>query len=73
MKREANKDLYCICVDNTYTWRNCLTVGKKYEILKRYICEHSGLPMVNIVRDDGEECTYRANRFSMLKRQSEGE
>lgn len=52
-----------ICKDDTHTFRNRLTIGKEYEVIKSYNDTHAGYLMVDIKADSGEETTYRANRF----------
>lgn len=47
-----------VCTDNSCTWRNSLTVGKQYTVLRLFN------EMVEIKCDDEKIRTYRANRFS---------
>jgi hypothetical protein len=58
----AEKNM-AICVDNSNTWRNVLTVGKEYEILRTYDDPYAGYPMVEVLCDDGKIRPYQANRF----------
>jgi len=51
------------CINNSHTWRNVLTLGKKYEVLRSFPDPHTGYLMVEIMRDDGEIGTYRGDRF----------
>ncbi|MBP1308902.1 hypothetical protein JOD82_001922 [Paenibacillus sp. 1182] len=34
-----------ICIDNSYTWRNKLTIGKDYEVIRSFPDPHAGYPM----------------------------
>ena len=59
--------MIAICTDNSHTWRNVLTLGKEYFVLKKYDDSHAGYPMIEIVCDDGKIRPYRANRFNFAK------
>ena len=52
-----------ICIDNSHTFRDRLTVDKEYEVINYYNDPHAGYIMIDIKADDGEKRTYRANRF----------
>ena len=53
-----------ICKDDSYTFRNMLTIGKEYEVLKSYNDPYEGYLMFDIECDNGNVRTYRANRFT---------
>jgi len=53
------------CVNNSHTWRNVLTVGKQYGVIKSFDDPHAGYLMIEIICDDGEIRTYRADRFRL--------
>ena len=59
--------MIAICNDNSYNWRNVLTIGKEYKILNMYNDEYEDYPMIDIVCDDGKERAYRANRFKIIE------
>jgi hypothetical protein len=54
-----------ICKDNSYTFRNELTINKEYEVLELYNDPYAGYPMILIINDSGENHPYRANRFKI--------
>ena len=55
-----------ICKDDSYTFRNMLTIGKEYEVLKSYNDSDAGYLMVVVECDNGDIRTYRANRFTLI-------
>ncbi|AKA44363.1 hypothetical protein PPSC2_26790 (plasmid) [Paenibacillus polymyxa SC2] len=52
-----------VCTDNSYTWRNKLTIGKEYEVIRSFPDPHADYSMFEIKCDDSEVSVYRANRF----------
>ena len=52
-----------ICIDDFHTWRNSITKGKEYKIIKEFPCSITGEPIVSIICDDGQERDYRKSRF----------
>jgi hypothetical protein len=61
----TNDTSVVVCVDNSHTWRNRLTIGKKYDVLRSYPDPYCGDPMVEIQCDDGAISVYRADRFEV--------
>jgi len=59
--------MIAICKDNSYTWRNVLTVNKEYEVIKEYDDPYAGYSMIEIKCDDEKIRPYRANRFDIIK------
>ena len=57
-------EIRAVCKDNAYTWRNVLTTGKEYVVIRTFNSVFDGYPMIDIMCDDGVTRTYRANRFS---------
>ena len=55
-----------ICKDDSYTFRNRLTIGKEYEVLKSYNDSYAGYLMFDVECDNGDIRTYRANRFTLI-------
>lgn len=56
-----------ICKDNSHLFRNCLTIGKEYEVIEVFDDQYAHYPMFNILSDNGEIMPYRANRFDVIK------
>ena len=55
-----------ICKDNTYTFRNRLTVGKEYDVITSFKDHYAGYLMLEIESDDKEKRVYRADRFKLI-------
>ena len=54
-----------ICINNSHTFRNRLTIGKVYDIIERYIDSYN-TDIVDIICDDEEKRPYRADRFNII-------
>lgn len=55
-----------ICKDNSHTWRNKLTIGKEYQVIKQFPDPYAGYQMIEVKCDDDEVRVYRANRFELV-------
>jgi hypothetical protein len=64
--KENDNFMYALCIDNSHTWRNVLTLSKRYEVLRLFNDPYAGYEMVEIKCDDGEIRPYRANRFNLV-------
>ena len=64
----SNEELImkAICKDNTYTFRNRLTVGKEYDVITSFKDPYAGYLMLEIRSDDKEKRVYRADRFKLI-------
>lgn len=54
-----------ICQDNSYLFRDALTIGKEYEIIESYNDPYAGYLMIKVKCDNGDINPYRANRFDI--------
>ena len=52
--------MIAVCNDNSHTWRNVLTLGKEYEVLKVYDDR-----CFDVKCDDGKVRAYRSSRFNL--------
>lgn len=53
-----------ICKNNNGTFKNRLTNGKSYDVIKRYIDDE--IDSIIIVCDNGQKHTYHADRFYII-------
>lgn len=54
-----------ICKDNSRTWRERLTIGKEYDVLKHYI-DNYNTEIIELNCDNGDHGVYTADRFDLI-------